>query len=208
MSNQNYTRKYLIMGSQDVPDGKDAKDILQQAIQAGITAFEYRELGNDQLFGFDKIKLGTELRKICKQQGIPFIIYNDMEMLKLLNADGIRVEQADTDIDQLRKQLPNKLLGITISSESQEDGGQLALIDFIAVGPVYQDLPESEHREPIGLDLVEQLTTIYQTLNVVAFGGINQTNANDVMDAGASGVAVISAVTDAEESIEDAVSKL
>lgn len=208
MSNQNYTRKYLMMGSQDVPAGKDAIDIVQKAIAAGITAFEYREVGKDQLFGSEKINLGTELRKLCKQQEIPFIVYNDMEMLKLLNADGIRMEQDYADFEQLREEFPNKLIGLTMSSENQEDGGQLALVDFIAAGPVYEDLPNSEKQEPIGLDLIEQLSATYQTLKVVAFGGINQTNANDVMDVGASGVAVISAVTEAEESIEDAVSKL
>lgn len=197
-----------MMGSQDVPADKDAIDIVKKAILAGVTAFEYRELGKDQLFGSDKINLGTELRKLCKQQEIPFIVYNDLEMLKLLDADGIRMEQDYADFEQLREQFPNKLIGLTMSSKNQEDGGQLALVDFIAAGPVYEDLPNSEKQEPTGLDLIEQLSSTYQTLKVVAFGGINHTNANDVMDAGASGVAVISAVTEAEESIEDAVSKL
>lgn len=196
-----------MMGSEDVPAGKNATDILQNAIQAGITAFEYRELGENQLFGSDKINLGTELRKICKQEKIPFIVNNDMEMLKLLNADGIRMDQEYADFEKLRDEFPNKIIGLTMSSENQEDGGQLALVDFIAAGPVYEDLPHSEKKEPIGLDLVKQLSSTYPELNVVAFGGINQTNANDVIEAG-GGVAVISAITEAGESIQDAVSKL
>lgn len=207
MSNQNYTRKYFMMGSQDVPADKNATDILQNAIQAGITAFEYRELGEDQLFGSDKINLGTELRKICKQEKIPFIVNNDIEMLKLLYADGIRMDQNYADFEKLRGEFPNKIIGLTMSSEDQEDGGQLALVDFIAAGPVYEDLPHNEKKEPIGLDLVKQLSSTYPELNIVAFGGINQTNANDVIEAG-GGVAVISAITEAGESIQDAVGKL
>lgn len=208
MSNQGYTRKYLIMGSQNVPAGKDAEDLLRKAIQAGVTAFEFRELGKDQLFGLDKIKLGTELRRICKQQGIPFIVYNDVEMLKLLDADGIRVTGDYGDLNPLRKQFPDKLISMTMTSGGQEGGGQLALVDFIAAGPVYEDLPDGKNTKPTGLGLIKQLSSTYQTLNVVAFGGIDQTNAKEVMDAGASGVAVISAVTEAGESMEDAVSKL
>lgn len=47
-----------------------------------------------------------ELRKICKQQEIPFIVYNDVEILKLLDADGIRMEQDYADFEQLRVQFP------------------------------------------------------------------------------------------------------
>lgn len=207
-TNQNFTRKYLMMGSQDVPADKKATDILKEAIQAGVTAFEYRELGEDQLFGTDKLELSTELRRICKQHGIPFIVHNDEEMMNLLHADGIHLDQGYHDIGQLRREFPDKIIGMTISSKSQEDGGDFAMVDFIATGPVYENLPHSEKEEPIGLGLVTQLSYTYPTVNVLAFGGIDQTNAKDVIDAGATGVAVISAVTRAEESIDDTVAKL
>lgn len=197
-----------MMGSQDVPAGKEPTDILEQAVKAGITAFEFREMGEDQLFGTDKLSLATELRRICKQNNIPFIVNNDIEMLKLMNADGIHINQAYGDIRELRSQYPDKIIGLTMSSEEQEDGGQMALVDFIATGPIYQSLPHTEKEEPIGLDLTKQISATYPTVNVVAFGGINTTNAKEVMDAGASGVAVISAITEADESIDDAVNKL
>lgn len=206
MSKQNYTRKYFMMGSQDVPAGKSAGDILEEAIKGGITAFEYRELGEDQLFGLDKINLATELRRICKQHNIPFIVNNDIEMLKLMNADGIRLKENNSDLRNLRKQLPNKIIGLTISSERQEDGGEMVLADFIAAGPVYESLPHIEKQNPIGVGLIKQLSTVYPTIKVVAFGGINETNADEVTDAG-GGIGVISAITEAE-SIQDVVSKL
>lgn len=208
MSNQHFTRKYFMMGSQDVPEDKDPIDILKQAVQAGITAFEFREMGEDQLFGLDKITLATELRKICKQHNIPFIVNNDIDMLKLMHADGIHIDQDYEDIKKLRKQFPNKIIGLTMSSEDQEDGGDMALVDFIATGPVYESLPDIEKEEPIGLDLTKQISATYPTVNVIAFGGIDTTNAKEVMDTGASGVAVISAITKAEASIEDVVGQL
>lgn len=196
------------MGSQDVPENKDPVDILNQAVQAGITAFEFRELGDDQLFGSDKLHLATELRKICKQHNIPFIVNNDIDMLHLMNADGIRIDQQYADIYSLRERLPNKIIGLTMSREDQEDGGQMALVDFVAIGPVYESMPHIEKEDPIGLDLTKQISGTYPTINVVSFGGIDATNAKEVMDAGASGVCVISAITEAEDSIEDVVGKL
>lgn len=208
MEQQNYVRKYLMMGSQDVPADKKAADLLREAIQAGITAFEYREAGENQLFGSDKLHLGTELRKICKKHDIPFIVNNDEDMFKLLNADGIHVNQDYYDLDQLKKDFPNKKVGVTISSIEQEDGGDFASADFISVGPVYEELPHTEKQTPVGLDIVKQLSDIYPTVNVLAFGGIDQKNAQETIDAGASGVAVISAITNADEPIKDVVGKL
>lgn len=207
MTFKHFTRKYFIMGSQDVPEDKDPVDILNQAVQAGVTAFEFRELGDDQLFGSDKLHLATELRKICKQNNIPFIVNNDIDMLHLMNADGIRVDQQYVDIHSLRERLPDKIIGLTMSREDQEDGGQMALVDFVAIGPVYESLPHIKKEQPIGLDLTKQISATYPTINVVSFGGIDTTNAKDVMDAGASGVGVIHGITEAQ-SIDEAVDQL
>lgn len=202
-----------MMGSQDVPEGKDASDILKQAAKAGITAFEYRERGQDQLFGTDKIDLGTKLRKICQQHDIPFIVDNDIEMVKLLDADGIHVEQeSEIDLKKLREQFPNKLIGLTIKSQKQQDGGQFAPADFVLAGPIYKNLPHSNAEKPAEksreLDFIKQLSSTYPTIQVAAFGGVDETNANEVLTEGASGVAVISAITEAGESIHDVIAAL
>src|SRR5699024_9498877 len=124
MSEQaNFIRKYFMMGSQDVPEGKDAADILEKAVQAGVTAFEYRERGNNQVFGMDKLDLATKLRKICKQHDIPFIV-DDTQMVRLMDADGIHVSHdSDIDLEKLRKQFPDKLIGLTVTSEEEKEVG-------------------------------------------------------------------------------------
>src|SRR5699024_246406 len=187
MKDQRFTRKYFMMGSQDVPQDKDPVDILKQAAEAGITGFEFREMGDDQLFGTDKLELATKLRKVCKQYKIPFIVNNDINMLNLMHADGIRVEEDYIDIRSLRERFPDKAIGLTMSREDQQDGGKMALVDFVAIGPVYESLPYAGKEEPIGLDFIKSISAAYPTIKVLAFGGVNTTNAKEVMEAGSSG---------------------
>ena len=73
-------RKYLIMGSQNCRN-KDPEQILKQAIEGGITAFQFREKGLGSLEDEEKIALGWKLRLICGKYGIPFFINDDIELI-------------------------------------------------------------------------------------------------------------------------------
>src|SRR5690625_2872567 len=98
-------RKYFIMGSQNCT--RAPEEILQEALEAGITAFQYREKGRDALTGRAKIELGKKLRKLCQNYNVPFIINDDVELATILEVDGIHVGQDDTPIERLREQFPN-----------------------------------------------------------------------------------------------------
>ncbi|HLQ71714.1 MAG TPA: thiamine phosphate synthase, partial [Bacillota bacterium] len=138
---------------------------------------------------------------------IPFIVNNDINMLNLMHADGIRVDKDYVDIRSLRERFPNKIIGLTMSRKEQQDGGKMALVDFVAIGPIYKSLPHVEGEEPIGLDFLKTISAAYPTIKALAFGGVDTTNAKEAMDAGASGVSVISSIAQAE-SIKEAVDKL
>src|SRR5699024_10194476 len=130
--------------------------------------------------------------KICKQHDIPFIV-DDTQMVRLMDADGIHVSHdSDIDLEKLRKQFPDKLIGLTVTSEEQKDGGKFAMVDYIMVGPVYKDLPHSNGEKPIEMDFLKKVSSTYPTIHVVAFGGIDESNADDIIKKGANGVAVIS----------------
>src|SRR5699024_8133417 len=79
--------KYFIMGSQNC--SRQPEEILLEAIEAGITVFQYREKGPNSLKFNEKIKLGKKLRQICLDYDIPFIINDNSELIDLLNVDGI-----------------------------------------------------------------------------------------------------------------------
>src|SRR5699024_5039677 len=106
-------RKYFIMGSQNCR--RDPRDILQEAIDAGMTAFQFREKGTNSLKGDAKVALVKELRALCREHNIPFIINDDVKLVEILEADGIHVGQNDIAVEYLRERFPNLIIGLSIS---------------------------------------------------------------------------------------------
>src|SRR5690625_3128742 len=112
MSLRKQLRKYFIMGSQNCD--RDPVEILREAASAGITAFQYREKGDGSLTWKAKLELGKQLREICSAHQIPFIVNDDIELVEPLQADGIHVGQDDLSVKELRRMLPDKIIGLSV----------------------------------------------------------------------------------------------
>ena len=190
-------RKYFIMGSQDCK--RDPEDILREAIEAGITAFQYREKGVGSLKGNKKIQLGKKLRQICKDYQVPFIINDDSVLVELLNVDGIHVGQDDISVEILREKHPDLIIGLSVGTETELANSNLDVIDYIGVGPVYSTSSKADASFAIGTNWITTLKKRYPKLPIVGIGGISEENAQNVLDAGADGVSVISAITKSKD---------
>ncbi len=88
-------KAYFVCGSQDVPEGQ-YKAVVNDAIKAGVTAFQFRDKGADStLTPIDRAAVAMKLRGKCAEAGIPFIVDDNVELAKQVNADGIHVGQSD-----------------------------------------------------------------------------------------------------------------
>lgn len=116
-------RKYFITGSQNCD--RDPAQILEEAIQGGITAFQYREKGKGSLTGGDKLKLGKQLREICRKANVLFFINDDVYLAEELDVDGIHVGQDDMSVTELRELFPNKIIGLSVSSDEEVEKSSL-----------------------------------------------------------------------------------
>lgn len=186
-------RKYFIMGSQNCR--RNPEVILQEAIEGGITAFQFREKGEGALTGNAKIELGKRLRAICRHHNVPFFINDDIELINILEVDGIHVGQDDTPIKHLRKLYPDLLIGLSISNETELKNSDLDDIDYVGAGPIFTTSTKVDAKQAVGTKWIRLLRNRYPNLPIVGIGGINQSNAHEVMDAGANGLAFISVVT-------------
>lgn len=193
-------RKYFIMGSQNCE--RDPAEILQEAIAGGITAFQFREKGHGALHGEEKIELGKQLRAICKQHHIPFFINDDVDLVKTLAVDGIHVGQDDESATSLRKKYPNLLIGLSVSNEMELKGSPLDVVDYVGAGPVFPTETKEDAKKAVGIKWIKTLRQKYPQLPIVGIGGIHENNAAEVIAAGADGVAVISAITKADDIIK------
>lgn len=205
MNLRNILRKYLIIGSQNCQ--QDPVKVLSEAAKAGITAFQYREKRPGSLTGQAKLELGLKLREICAKHHVLFIVNDDLDLVEPLDADGIHVGQDDLPVKVIRKQFPDKIIGLSISNATELAQSPISLVDYIGAGPVFNTTTKADAKTPVGLNWIKELRSQYPHLPIVGIGGINTDNASSVMDAGADGVAFISAVTEADN-IQAAIAKL
>lgn len=183
------------MGSQNCR--QDPIEILTEAAKAGITAFQFREKGPGSLVGDAKLELGLRLRDICAKYDILFIVNDDLDLVEPLHADGIHVGQDDLSVAVIRELLPNKIVGLSISNTDELNQSPISLIDYIGAGPIFKTTTKVDAKKPVGLKWIKQLRNKHPQLPLVGIGGINTDNAASVIAAGADGVAVISAITEA-----------
>lgn len=186
-------RKYLVMGSQNCR--RDPLVILEEAIDGGITAFQYREKGPGSLTGKEKLDLGRKLRKKCKKNNILFFINDDLELVEPLEADGIHIGQEDEHADKVRSLFPEKIIGLSVSNTEEVKNSSMESIDYIGAGPIFITDTKKDAKPVVGTDWITALRKAYPDLPIVGIGGITTKNASDVIRAGADGVAVISDIT-------------
>lgn len=198
-------RKYFIMGSQNCD--RDPVTILEEAVQAGITAFQFREKGEGALTGEAKVELGEQLRHICKENNVLFFVNDDVDLAKQLDADGIHVGQDDMPIEEIQRALPDKLIGLSVSNKQELNNSPIALVDYIGAGSVFATTTKADAKKPVGLEWIQTLRSQFPTLAIVGIGGITTENAHAVIEAGADGVSVISAITKAKD-VRSAVERL
>ncbi|NRB09009.1 MAG: thiamine phosphate synthase [Richelia sp.] len=168
---------------------------VEAALKGGLTLVQYREKDAD-----DKIRLeqARKLRQLCQTYGALFIINDRVDLALAVDADGVHLGQQDMPIAMARQLIgTQRLIGrsTTNSQEMQEAITQGA--DYIGVGPVYET-PTKVGKAAAGLDYVNYATK-NSPIPWFAIGGIDANNINDVIDAGASRVAVVRAVMQAEQ---------
>ncbi len=189
---------YFIMGSQDCP-GRKPEQVLEEAIAGGITCFQYREKKSG-LHMHQTVKLGKRLQSICKRSGIPFIVNDRVDLALILNADGVHIGQEDLPAPEVRKLIGNhQILGVSAKTPSEALTARQHGADYIGVGPMFDTISKLDAGQAIGPARITEIRkSAGSEFPIVGIGGINPRNANLVLEAGADGVAVISAISRSE----------
>ncbi|WCK54925.1 thiamine phosphate synthase [Aneurinibacillus sp. Ricciae_BoGa-3] len=201
-----YLKVYFIMGS--INCRKNPLEVLQEAIDGGITLFQFREKGKGSLVGEDKLRLAKQLQEICRKNTVPFIVNDDIDLAIELDADGVHIGQEDEPAENVRKRIgSHKIVGVSAHTleEAQkaiEDGA-----DYLGLGPIFATQTKEDVKAVQGTRLIKLLRQNGMNIPIVGIGGINPDNAQEVMTAGADGVSVITAISHAP-SIKDAAARL
>ncbi|MGG1513930.1 thiamine phosphate synthase [Paenibacillus oryzisoli] len=187
-------RLYLVMGSPNC-GGADPVAVLDAAIDGGVTMFQLREKGPGALQGPELLALGTRLRRLCRDRGVPFIVNDDERLAELLEADGLHIGQEDAPAAEVRRRHPGLIVGVSAHDLAEAESAVAAGADYLGVGPMYVTRTKLDAREVQGPAMIERMRAGGIRLPVVGIGGIDAGNAGPVLRAGADGVAVVSAIT-------------
>ena len=201
---------YFIAGSQNAENG-DLLSVLEEALEAGITMFQFREKGPNSLEDnpIEKRKLAIQCQALCQKYKVPFIINDDVELAISIEADGIHVGQDDEPIEEvLRRVSPDTIIGLSTSNAQEiADAESLEGIDYVGLGPVFTTESKEDTEPELGIEGLKEIIGAGRKIPIVAIGGITIKNASSVREAGVDGVSVIAAITKSQN-IKQAVDRL
>ncbi len=175
-------------------------DIVAQAIRGGVDMVQLREKNLDARTWLD---LAREVAQLCRKSKVFFIVNDRVDIAAASGADGVHLGQEDFPVALARKILGNqKIIGKSTHSLEQAKEAIKEKVDYVAVGPVFWTQTKKIDR-PVGTELVAQVRKLTRK-PILAIGGIQPENAAAVIAAGATGVAVVSALMAAPDAAEAA----
>lgn len=167
----------------------------EEALKGGVTCLQLREkeLPDDEF-----LTEAMELRKLCKEYQVPFIINDNVEIAIKCKADGIHIGQDDMDARDVRRMVgEDMILGVSAQTVEQALKAEQDGADYLGVGAVFTtttklDVADVSH---------ETLKCICESVSipVVAIGGINQSNILELTGTDVDGVALVSAIFAADD---------
>ncbi len=166
-------------------------ETVRLALEGGVTLVQLRE---KTLAREPFVEEARRLKDICHARGVPLIVNDDVAVAREAGADGVHLGQSDASVTQAREVLgPDAIIGLSVESIEQARAAAALDIDYIAASPVFATPTKTDTAAPLGLEGVRAIRRLTDK-PLVAIGGINSANAPEVLQAGADGLAVISAI--------------
>jgi thiamine-phosphate pyrophosphorylase len=185
------------------PHGEDPEALLRAALNGGVDIVQLREKSLPRR----EVEIAAlTFRRLCDTYSALFVVNDDPDLARACNADGVHVGQDDMPVTEVRELLgPDIIIGLSTHTKEQiaAAGGGSGRphtspgVDYMSVGPIWET-PTKEGRPAVGLDLIRHASASAPH-PFFAIGGIDATNAPQVVDAGARRICVVRAIRDAED---------
>ena len=169
-------------------NGRTLVDVVKESLDGGVTMIQLREKSLDEGKFLEEAK---ELQALCRERHVPFIVNDNVDIAKAMDADGVHVGQ--DDMAALDAKLgPDKLIGVSAHTVEEALLAEKQGADYLGVGAVFPTSSKSD----VGEMSYETLKAICKAVSipVVAIGGISGENVGKLAGSGICGVAVISAI--------------
>lgn len=200
MRRKNFNPTLYLVTDRRLAGNLSLTELVEKALAGGVTVVQLRE---KECPSREFYELAIKVKKIIPPE-IPLIINDRMDIALAAQADGLHLGQTDLPVEIARKYLGSEaIIGLSVENKEQLLAALDLPVDYLAISPLFST-PTKTFTIPAwgleGLAAARKLTN----LPLVAIGGINESNAAEVIRAGADGIAVVSAICAASDPQEAA----
>jgi thiamine-phosphate pyrophosphorylase len=194
---------YLVT-DRSLSKGREIEWIVEQAVKGGVTMVQLREKSCTTR---EFVNLAIRLKKKLQHVNVPLIINDRLDIVLASDADGLHIGQGDMPYNIARRILGyGKIIGLSVENMEQAHQANSMDVDYIGISPVYSTDTKTDTHVPFELEGIRQVMS-FTNHPAVAIGGIGPSNAAHIIDAGANGIAVVSAIVSSPDP-ESAAKKL
>ena len=196
MTPKNIDYSLYLVTDRGLARGRSTLDIVKAAVSGGVTCIQLREKDCSTL---EFIEQALAIKNFLEEREVPLIINDRLDVALAVAADGVHLGQSDMPLEMARK-IAGPSMRIGISAESVQDAlaAEKGGADYLGVSPIYATPTKTDTVPPLGLEGLRKIKKRVE-IPLVGIGGLNKSNAAEVIRNGADGVAVVSAIVAADD---------
>ncbi len=173
-----------------ISNGLSHVDVAKRAYDGGADIVQLRVKNDDPRF----LMWAKEISEYSREMGRTFIVNDNVDIALCSGADGVHVGQDDMSVPDIRKMVSEDfIIGVSVGSVKEAIRAESEGATYVALSPIFDTKTKFDAGHGHG---IETLKEIVKNVNVpvIAIGGIGADNVDEIIEAGADGVAVVSAV--------------
>ena len=193
-----------VVTDRELSKGRSDAEVARMAYEGGADVVQLRMKNAD---GREMLEQANLIRGYADEMCKLFIVDDRVDIAMASGADGVHLGQSDMPLEAARKLMgDDAIIGISVDNVEEAIAAQEGGADYVGVGAVFQTSTKPDAQQGVGLGAVFEVRQAVD-IPVVAIGGINRGNIQDVIRAGADAVAVVSAVV-AQDDVSAAAHEL
>lgn len=185
-----------VVTDRQLTGGRPLRLVVEAALRGGARAFQLRE---KDLSPRELYPLALEMRQLTQTYGARLLINDRVDVTLAVDADGVHLTTTSLPASIARRVLgPERLIGVSTHTLTEAQAAADEGADFLVFGPVFFTPSKAPYGEPVGLDALRAVRAAVN-VPILAIGGVKKANLDQVLAAGADGIAVISAIISADD---------
>ena len=183
--------RLCLVTDRQIGGGRPLVEVAMRAVAGGVTLVQLREKGATTRAFLDEARA---LKAALSGRGVPLIVNDRVDVALAVGADGVHVGQTDMPVEAVRAIVgPEVVVGLSITDAEQIGRADAGLADYLGIGPVHPQKTKPDASAPLGLGGFARLRRM-TAKPVLAIGGVKAEDVPMLVEEGATGVAVVSAI--------------